>query len=41
MFSVYNVVSSPKELALYNEIGHWLYVEQEHERSKWLQEKLK
>ena len=41
MFSVYNVVSSPKELALYNEIGHWLYLEQEHARSKWFQEKLK
>jgi len=26
---------------LYNEIGHWLYVEQEHARSKWFQEKLK
>ena len=41
MFSVYNIVSAPKELALYNEIGHWLYKEQEQERSKWLQEKLK
>ena len=39
MFSVYNVISSPKELALYNEIGHWLYEEQENDRRIWFNEK--
>lgn len=39
MFSVYNVISAPKELALYNEIGHWLYEEQENDRRKWLNNK--
>lgn len=41
MFSAYNVVSAPKELVIYNEIGHWLYQEQLHERNKWFLEKLK
>ncbi|MBR6655144.1 MAG: acetylxylan esterase [Alistipes sp.] len=39
MFSVYNVIAAPKELALYNEIGHWLYVEQEEARRVWFREK--
>ena len=39
MFSVYNVISAPKELALYNEIGHWLYEEQENDRRVWLRNK--
>ena len=39
MFSVYNVISSPKELALYNEIGHWLYEEQENDRRIWFNKK--
>lgn len=39
MFSVYNVISSPKQLALYNEIGHWLYEEQENDRRIWFNEK--
>lgn len=40
MFSVYNVISSPKELALYNEIGHWLYEEQERDRREWFMKRL-
>ena len=40
MMSVYNVITSPKEMALYNEIGHWLYEEQEGDRRVWLNKKL-
>ena len=39
MMSVYNVITSPKEMALYNEIGHWLYEEQENDRRIWFNEK--
>ena len=40
MMSVYNVVTAPKEMALYNEIGHWLYEEQEGDRRVWFDKKL-
>ena len=39
MMSVYNVVTAPKEMALYNEIGHWLYEEQEGDRRVWFNNK--
>ena len=39
MMSVYNVITAPKQMALYNEIGHWLYEEQENDRRIWFNEK--
>ena len=39
MLSVYNVISAPKQMALYNEIGHYLYPEQENDRREWFKEK--
>lgn len=41
MYSVYNVLSSPKELHLFQETQHWTFPEQQEMRTKWLSEKLK
>ncbi len=41
MFSAYNMVPTPKELHILNEIGHYIYEEMDQQRNKWLLEKLK
>jgi cephalosporin-C deacetylase-like acetyl esterase len=41
MYSAYNVLTSEKELHLFQETGHWAYPEQIEMRDKWLFEKLK
>jgi cephalosporin-C deacetylase-like acetyl esterase len=39
-FSVYNVVTAPKELFVTQEIGHWLLPETQAKASEWLVNKL-
>lgn len=41
MYASYNVISSPKELYLALETGHWTYPEQRDKFNLWLEEKLK
>ena len=41
MYSAYNVITSPKELSLYIETGHYWYQEQWDEWQKWLRGQLK
>jgi cephalosporin-C deacetylase-like acetyl esterase len=41
MYAAYNIISSPKELDLYLETGHWTYPEQVAKVQAWLLEKLK
>ena len=40
MFSAYNVIPTPKELFICNEIGHYTYEEMNQNRNQWLLEKL-
>ncbi len=40
MWAAYNVISSPKELKLYQETGHWTYPEENEAVMNWLLEKL-
>jgi cephalosporin-C deacetylase-like acetyl esterase len=40
MWAAYNVISSPKELRLYLETGHWTYPEETEEVANWLLSKL-
>lgn len=40
MYASYNVISSPKELYLALETGHWTYPEQRDKFNLWLEEKL-
>jgi cephalosporin-C deacetylase len=40
MMAAYNAISSPKELKLYLETGHWTYPEENEFVSNWLLEKL-
>lgn len=40
MYSAYNLITAPKELHLYEEIGHWNYPEQTEALTIWLREKL-
>jgi cephalosporin-C deacetylase len=39
-FSVYNVVTAPKELFITQEIGHWLLPETQTKATEWLVNKL-
>jgi cephalosporin-C deacetylase len=41
MYSVYNVISAPKDLFLALETGHWTYPEQRERFNNWLEQKLK
>lgn len=41
MYSAYNVVTSPKEIHLFQDTGHWTYEEQREMKKKWLIEQLK
>jgi cephalosporin-C deacetylase-like acetyl esterase len=41
MYAAYNVITSPKELFLAQETGHWTYPEQTEKLSSWLISKLK
>ena len=36
MFSAINVITAPKELLIYNEIGHYTYTEMERDHGKWI-----
>jgi cephalosporin-C deacetylase-like acetyl esterase len=40
MYSAYNVITAPKELHIWQEIGHWLYPEQYKMRKDWVREKI-
>jgi cephalosporin-C deacetylase len=40
MYASYNVITSPKELLLVQETGHWTYTEQRERFNNWLVEKL-
>ncbi len=40
-FSAYNVITAPKTLAIYQETGHWNFMEQSEELIEWLTKKLK
>ncbi len=40
MWAAYNSISSPKELKLYQETGHWTYPEENEAVANWLLEKL-
>ena len=41
MYSAYNVITSPKELHLYQETGHWTFPEQTEALSGWLMKQLR
>ena len=41
MYAAYNVITSPKELFIAQETGHWTYPEQGEKLSNWLVSKLK
>jgi cephalosporin-C deacetylase-like acetyl esterase len=41
MYSAYNVIAAPKELAVYQETGHWTFPEEAEAVSNWLVNKLK
>jgi cephalosporin-C deacetylase len=41
MFAAYNVITSPKTLALFQDNGHWQYPEQKEGMETWLQQQLK
>ena len=41
MYSVYNVISAPKELFLALDTGHWTYPEQQEKMTAWLVQQLK
>jgi len=41
MYSAYNVITSPKELHLFLETGHWTYPEETEVLNNWLLDKLK
>lgn len=41
MYAVYNSITSPKELFLVPETGHWTYPEQQEKLTAWLHSKLK
>jgi len=41
MFSAYNVITAPKELALFLDTGHWNYMEENEAINNWLVDKLK
>lgn len=36
MFSAINVITAPKELLIFNEIGHYTYTEMERDHGKWI-----
>jgi len=40
MYAAYNVISSPKQLFIVPETGHWTYPEQNEKLTNWLLEKL-
>lgn len=40
MYAAYNVITSPKTLALFQDNGHWQYPEQREDMEMWLREKL-
>ncbi len=41
IFSAINVITAPKELLIYNEIGHYTYTELERDHGTWILEMLK
>jgi cephalosporin-C deacetylase-like acetyl esterase len=41
MYAAYNMIKSPKELALYLETGHWIYPEQKTQVNNWIINALK
>jgi cephalosporin-C deacetylase len=41
MFSAFNVITSPKELQIYQETGHWNFPEQTENLNNWLLKKIK
>lgn len=40
MWAAYNSISSPKELKLYQETGHWTFPEENEVVANWLLDKL-
>ncbi len=41
MYAAYNVITSPKDLLLFLDTGHWMYPEENEKMNAWLVEKLK
>jgi len=41
MYSAYNVITAPKELYIYQETGHWSFMEETEALNIWLSKKLK
>lgn len=41
MYAAYNVITAPKKLSLYYELGHWVHPDQKEESVNWLLKQLK
>ncbi|MDP4205292.1 MAG: acetylxylan esterase [Bacteroidota bacterium] len=39
-YSAYNVITAPKELFIYQDLGHWSYPDQQEQRVNWVLKKL-
>jgi len=41
MYSAYNMITAPKELVIFQETGHWTFMEQSEALNNWLVDKLR